>query len=413
MSSDVVNPKTTVRGPTSNQGVEVSKSVSKWFKGDLGQIPILVTLLIVVIYFWAVTPRHVFLSPGNLSNLVNQTAYIMVIALGSVFVLLLGEIDLSLASIAYFAGAVMGQFSVRGGWFGGGWPAGLAILAGLLAGLLVGVINAFFVAFLRIPSFIVTLATSIFFAGAVTLFLAPNETIPVTNDSILTLAAGTLPFYLGVGLPLIALALYAVYVVQDRRARVNRGLVVPPVWQTYLNIIIAAIVVFVVDAVFISYRGVPISIAIVLGLIILSWIMMRFTTYGRHTYAVGGNAEASRRAGISVNAIRVSAFLLAALFSAIGGILLTSFTAAAVAAIDPTLLLSAIAAAVIGGVSLFGGRGSVWAVILGGLILGAIANGLAIVGGSQAVGELVEGAVLVFAVTADAVLRRRGGPSPR
>jgi D-xylose transport system permease protein len=162
-----------------------------------------------------------------------------------------------------------------------------------------------------------------------------------------------------------------------------------------------------------SYQGVPESGAILIGLILIMWLMLTKTGFGRHIYAVGGNAEAARRTGINVTGVRLTVFALSSTLAAIGGILATSRETAVASQIPSTLLLDAIAAAVIGGVSLFGGRGSAWAVILGALIIGSLENGLALLGGSQATQEIVEGSVLLFAVTVDAFVRRANTRSGR
>jgi D-xylose transport system permease protein len=165
--------------------------------------------------------------------------------------------------------------------------------------------------------------------------------------------------------------------------------------------------------VFEQYRGIPYSALILLTALIVFWLIMRFTGFGRHVYAVGGNAEAARRAGIGVVGIRVAIFMLASTLAAIGGILASSRAISASAQINPTLLLDAIAAAVIGGVSLFGGRGSVWAVVLGSLIIGSLENGLDLLNQGTDVKLMVEGVVLLIAVTADAIVRRRNAASGR
>ncbi len=159
-------------------------------------------------------------------------------------------------------------------------------------------------------------------------------------------------------------------------------------------------------AVFQSYQGVPYSTAIFFGLIALFWLILTKTPFGRHIYAVGGNSEAARRAGINVVSIRITAFTLCSTLAALGGIILASHGTAVASAVDSTLLLNAIAAAVIGGVSLFGGRGSAWAIVLGVLIIGSIINGLALLSQGTDVSEMVEGVVLVIAVTVDALVRR-------
>jgi D-xylose transport system permease protein len=171
---------------------------------------------------------------------------------------------------------------------------------------------------------------------------------------------------------------------------------------------IATAVVVIMVFLFQSYQGVPQAVMIALGIVVVFWLLLKKTQFGRHLYAVGGNAEAARRAGINVVAMKMAVFTLASTLAAFAGIMLTSRSTAVATQVSSTLLLNAIAAAVIGGVSLFGGRGTVWAVILGALIIGSLDNGLDLLNQPQSIKSIVQGAVLVLAVTADAVVRRSG-----
>ncbi len=407
MSSEVVKAQPPATGAPETEPKSPLAAVTKYLRGDLGQIPVFLTLVVIAVFF-QVQSHGLFLSPRNLSNLLLQIATIAALALGEVFVLLIGEIDLSLSAVAYTCGAIMVVLSVRSGW-----PAVPALIAGLVAGVVIGLINGFFISVLRVPSFIVTLAAFIFYSGLVLHILLPQQSIILTDNTLGGLAADYLPSALGWGLPIIGLALYIFGLFSNRFSRQRDGLVLPPIWVDILRAVVAAVIVVVVVGVLESYLGVPISTAIVVALIVLFWLITRFTPYGRHIYAVGGNAEASRRAGIGVVGIRMSIFILAALLAAVGGILEASRTVSGSASIDQSLLLRAIAAAVIGGVSLFGGRGSVWAVVLGSLIIGSLENGLALLGQNTDIRFMVEGAVLLFAVTVDALIRRRSAVQGR
>jgi len=288
-------------------------------------------------------------------------------------------------------------------------PAVVAILVGLLTGAIVGFINGFFVAIVRVPSFIVTLAASIFYSGLLLNLLAGQSTLIISSPFIVAIAGSSqsfLPDYLGVGLPLLAVLLYAISLVVSFVRRRRAGLRTMSLLQVVLRIAISALLVGGAVAVFESYHGVPYSAAILFGLIALFWLIMTRTSFGRHVYAVGGSSEAARRAGINVVGIRIVCFSLCSTLAAVGGIVFASYGTAVASQIDPTLLLNAIAAAVIGGVSLFGGRGSVWAVVLGALIIGSLVNGLALLSQGTDVSEMVEGAVLLIAVSVDALVRR-------
>src|SRR5205807_9772616 len=188
--------------------------------------------------------------------------------------------------------------------------------------------------------------------------------------------------------------------------RKRSGLRTVPATRLIIQIVATVVVVMGAVAVFESYQGIPYPTALLIGLIVLFWLILTKTPFGRHVYAVGGNAEAARRAGINVVGIRIAAFTLCSVLAAVAGIVAASHTNSVASQIDPTLLLNAIAAAVIGGVSLFGGRGSVWAVVLGALIIGSVVNGLALLGQTANVSEMVEGIVLLIAVTVDALVRR-------
>ena len=289
-----------------------------------------------------------------------------------------------------------------------GFPGWAAILVGLLVGAVAGAINGFFIAILRIPSFIVTLAASIAYAGLL-LYLLNGQATLILNDPLIIGLSGSPYSYLpnwGIALPIIAVALYigSLLYEQARRRRTGLRLISPA--SLYTRIIVSAVLVIGAVILFQSYQGIPYSTALLFGLIILFWLILRRTTFGRHVYAVGGNPEASRRAGINVTYIRIMVFTLCSLLAAVGGIIEASRGNAVASQIDTTLLLNAIAAAVIGGVSLFGGKGSVWNIVLGVLIIGSLVNGLALRSQGSDVQQMIEGAVLIIAVTVDALIRR-------
>src|SRR5438270_11769450 len=386
------------------------RTLGQLLRGDLGFIPVLFTLIVVVIYFTIVT-SGVFLHPENLSNLVGQIVTFGILGLGVTMVLLLGEIDLSIAAVSVLCSVVMAVLSERHGV-----PAIMAILAGLIVGAIVGFINGFFVAVLRVPSFIVTLAASIFYSGLLLNLLAGQSTL-IIRDPIIVGIAGTpvsfLPNILGIGLPILGVLLYALSVSLNFMRRRRAGLRTVSLTQLILQIVIAFVIVLGVVTLFQSYQGVPYATAILVALIVLVWIILTKTPFGRHVYAVGGNNEAARRAGINVVGIRIAVFTLCSTLAAVGGIVQASRGLAVASQIDPVLLLNAIAAAVIGGVSLFGGRGSVWAIVLGGFIIGSLVNGLALLNQGTDVAQMVEGAVLLLAVTVDAVARRLQARSGR
>jgi len=379
------------------------RTIGELLRGDLGFLPVLATLILVVLYF-EFTTNGLFLTSRNLSFLAQQMAETGVIGLGSILVLLLGEIDLSVAAVAQLCAVVMAVCSERLGL-----PAIVAIPVALVAGALVGLLNGILVAVVRVPSFIVTLAGSIAYSGLLLFLMFGQTTLIVRNDFIVAIAGSPvsfLPDYLGVGLPAVAVILYAIGLLYNYTRRRRLGLRTQSLSRIVVQIVIVAILVGAAITAFESYNGVPYSTAILFGLILLFWLILTKTSFGRHIYAAGGNVEATRRAGINVVGIRIAVFTLCSTLAALAGVIQASRNTAVYSAINPTLLLDAIGAAVIGGVSLFGGRGSAWAIVLGVLIILSLENGLTLQSQGTDIQQMVEGAVLVIAVVADALIRR-------
>lgn len=376
------------------------QTFSQLLRNDLGFLPVLLTLVAIWIFFDIVT-GGVFFEARNLSFLTLQIVTIGILGLGATLVLLLGEIDLSLAAVGTLCAVVMGIFLVRYNW-----PPWAAILVGLLAGALVGFINGVLIAILRIPSFIVTLAASIGYSGLLLNLLQGQTTLTISDPFILSLANKYLPDYIGIGLPLVVVGLYVLSMILKEVNRRRSGLRATSTYLLGAKFIGSIVVVGGVIVLFESYAGVPNSPTILVGLVLIFWIILTKTKLGRHIYAVGGNAEATRRAGINVPAIRVIVFTLCSTLAALGGILAASRGFAVESQIDPTLLLDAIAAAVIGGVSLFGGRGSVWTILLGALIIASLENGLDLKSQGSDIKQMIEGLVLLIAVAVDALVRR-------
>ncbi|QBD82642.1 inner-membrane translocator [Ktedonosporobacter rubrisoli] len=387
------------------------RSFGQLLRSDLGFLPVVLTLLIIVVCF-ALISRGLFLAPGNLSNLLQQIIGTAVASLGAALVLLLGEVDLSIAAVATMSGVIVGILAER--LHVPGWEA---IIIGLLSGTVAGLINGFFVAYLRIPSFIVTLATLIGFTGFEFYLLQDQAALAISNPTILILAGSAysfLPDIYGVGLPTLAVIIFALGEIWSHLRRKRQGLRTKPLYQLIGKIVLVAVIVEGVIAILENtpgpargtYLGVPISAAILFGLILIVWLLLSKTTFGRHVYAVGGNQEAARRAGINVVGTKLIIFALCSTLAAAAGILLTSRLNAANTQVPLNLLLESIAAAVIGGVSLFGGVGSVWAIVLGALIIGSLENGLGLLNLGVDVQNMVECVVLLIAVTADALIRR-------
>jgi D-xylose transport system permease protein len=393
--------------------------VARIRNGESGVLPVVVGLVAIMVVFEVISPNHVFLSAGNLVNLFQQSAVFMVLAMAETFALLLGEIDLSVGFVGA-SGAVITVQLVQPATTH--WPWWAAILAGLAFCAAVGAVQGTIIARLGIPSFIVTLAGFLIFNGAMLILLLlgpfsgyPNLNIPDTNVQVLfNLMAGTIdPTVSWIAMAIIVLALGAFLWFGDRRRR-KSGLVAPPVGLTLLKIALIAaagiVVVTISDinrANFGVLAGVPWVVPIVLGILGVYTILLERTKYGRYVYAIGGNAEAARRAGINVAMVRTVAFMLCSMTAGIGLILYASYIGGMSNNVQGgSDVLFAVAAAVIGGTSLFGGRGKAIHGVLGGLVIGGIYNGMYLQGLDVERIFIVTGLVLLAAVSIDAVSRR-------
>ncbi len=408
--SDTISPKAPEENKQEQSYVEIpstmpKKSLASLLRTDLGFLPVLLTLIIISVFFQIASQvtigQGLFLTPRNVTNLMLQIATIGTVSLGAVLVLLLGEIDLSLAAVSSLCAVVMGVFSERLGL-----SAPFAILAGILMGALVGFINGVFIAVLRVPSFIVTLAASIGYSGLLLFLLSGQSTLPIRSETITAISNNYLPDIIGTGLPVLVVIGFVALTLWTEMRRRRAGLRPTPNSRLGLKLGLVVVLPILVLTLFNSYLGVPSSMAILVALLVVLWLVLTKTAFGRHVYAVGGNAEAARRAGINVTGIKLAVFTLASTLAAIGGILEASRELSVASQVNPTLLLNSIAAAVIGGVSLFGGQGSVWAIVLGALIIGSLQNGLDLLGKGTDVKQMIQGIVLLVAVTVDAFVRR-------
>ncbi|TCC23675.1 sugar ABC transporter permease [Kribbella speibonae] len=370
--------------------------------GDLGSVPVVVGLVII----WAVfqVANSSFLSSRNLVNLTLQTTSVGVIALGIVLVLLLGEIDLSVGSVSGVAAAVVGVTFVNQGW-----PIVLSLVAAIALGVLIGLFYGLLYTRFGVPSFVITLAGLLGFLGLQLLVLGKDGTINLPYDSALVGFATRSFLSPAMAYALVALvvAAYALSRWQGRTARAAAGLSAAP------NSVIAikagglAIVLLIPVAVLNGDRGVSSMFLLFLALVVITDLAVRRTRWGRSVFAVGGNVEAARRAGINVRMIYLSVFAACTTFAAVGGILAAARLVAVGQASGGTdVNLNAIASAVIGGTSLFGGRGSAYSALLGALVITSISNGLALLSLDSNVRYIVTAGVLLIAVTIDSLSRR-------
>jgi D-xylose transport system permease protein len=355
---------------------------------------------LVVVYFQYMNDR--FLSAANFTNLTLQIAAVATISVGVVLVLLLGEIDLSVGAVSGFAAAVMAVLNTRHGA-----SALVAIGGALLVGAAVGCLNGLWVTRFRVPAFLVTLAGLLAWQGALLRVLGPQGSINLTDPGIVDVANT----FFGSTVTWVVATLTVVITVLSRllsrRRRVAAGLPVEPGWRTVVWLVAISVCVFGAALVFENDRGLPLAVCLAVGIVVVIDVLLRRTRFGRHVYAVGGNIEAARRAGIKVDRVRLMVFILASTLAAMGGVLAASRSlAVSQSSGGNDVLLFAIAGAVIGGTSLFGGRGSAWSALLGALVIGSIINGMTLLSIPSDMRFIVTGAVLLAAATIDAVSRR-------
>lgn len=370
--------------------------------GDLGSIPVVLGLVIIWVIFQSLNSN--FLSAENLSNISITMVGTGMIAVGIVFVLLLGEIDLSVGSVSGVSGAVVAVMSVTHGL--NEW---LAILVAIVSGALIGTIHGFFFARIGAPAFAVTLAGLLFWLGFMLQILGDNGTINLDSDGVV----GKLTTYYftdvaaAYGVALIAVVVFFLSTFFDNRRRDAAGIPSRPLSEIVVRTVLLAIPAFAAAYVLNLHKGLPLALLIFLVFLVATDFVLRRTGYGRKIFALGGSVEASRRAGINVTAIRVSVFAIAGTFAAIGGLFLASKIAAAnQSAGSGDLLMNAIAAAVIGGTSLFGGRGRTWDALLGVMVITSIQYGLALEGIATAIQYMITGGVLLATVVIDSVTRK-------
>jgi D-xylose transport system permease protein len=370
-------------------------------EGDAGSLRVLITLAIIWVIFAIAHDR--FLTPINLTNLALQSVAVGTVSVGVVLVLLLGEIDLSVGAVSGLSASIVASLSVKSGW--GPIPA---MLAGMLAACAIGLFQGTVATRLTIPTFVVTLAGLLTWQGAQLKVLGSTGTLNITDPTIVGLTGTFYSDVVGWGFAVIGVAWLVVAALRRRMRRAGRGLPVEPVGLMIVRLAFPAAAIIVTVAVLNADRGVPLALLILVGLVMIVNTVLTRSTFGRHIYAIGGNAEAARRAGIKVDRIRTIVFMLASLMAAAGGIMAASrLLAVNQSSGGGDLLLMSIAGPVVAGVSLFGGRGSVWGALLGALVIVSISNGMDLLALDTAVKFMVTGGVLLLAVASDAVTRGR------
>ncbi|MGC2484691.1 MAG: hypothetical protein WA359_00395 [Acidimicrobiales bacterium] len=390
---------------------ELKKVFKRLNAGDSGLLPVVLGLVALVLYFYF--RNHVFLQSENLTNLFIQSTVFILLGMAEIWLLLLGEIDLSLGFVLGIGGAVA-TITTSASWH---WPWALAFLASLAVSSLLSFASGLFVVYLRLPSFIVTLAGQIGFEG-VLIYMIDREnaggTVPVQNHVLYNLVNGNFtPLWTWLFF-VILVGIAAILMVRSYQRRRINGLTLQPLYFTMAKIAALAIAGVVLALIFNTnrsgfsiIRGMPFAIPIDLAMLIAGSFILTKTRTGRYIYAIGGNKEAARRAGINVNRYRLLAFAFAGFTAGVAGLLYSSnLDGMSDAVPGGTYVLYAVAAAVIGGTSLFGGRGKMIHAVIGGLVIATIYNGMALINVSTAVEYIVVAIVLLAAVTVDSLARR-------
>lgn len=387
--------------------VDVKTQIRRVVQGDLASVRVVLGLALIWIIFQVQEPR--FLSDQNLTNLMLQITAIGLISVGIVFVLLLGEIDLSVGAISGLCAAIMVVLNVQHGW-----SPYLAIAAGVAAGASIGFLQGFLFSRFKVPSFVVTLAGLLAWQGALLQVLGKTGTINITDPKVVGLANifyGKTVSWIMAAVVIVGYGLVSAY---GFRKRVAAGLADNNPIPVIVRFVVVAVVTIVAVVIFTGDRGVPLAVLIFVAFVVGMEYVVKRTGFGRHVFAVGGGEEAARRAGIRVNGVKIAVFTIAGSMAAVGGIMAASrLLAVNQGSGGNELLLLAIAGPVIAGTSLFGGRGSVWTALLGAMVIGSISNGMDLLSLSSAIKYMVTGGVLLLAVLVDAVAKNQRQSSGR
>lgn len=373
--------------------------------GELGSLPVFVGLIVIAIVFQLQNSN--FLSASSVANIAVYSSGLGIMAVGIVFVLLLGEIDLSVGSVAGVGAATWAVLNVNHGW-----PEWLAIVTAILAGTALGALHGFFFAKIGVPAFVVTLAGFLGWSGLQDWLMGGEGSINTPSGSVVEDLTNY--FFadkaVGYGLAAVAVLAYAASLLRDSKRRKAANLPARPIAEIVLRTGVVAVLCFVVAYVLnepAGARGLPLALVLFLAVLVIADFVARRTTFGRQVFAVGGSPEAARRAGISVDRIRITVFALSGTLGAFGGLFIASLSGGATKSVGGgNTLMLVIAAAVIGGTSLFGGRGKVWSALLGMIVIQSIQQGLNMIGMANAVQYMITGAVLLAAVVIDSVSRR-------
>jgi D-xylose transport system permease protein len=405
MSAVAETPQTQPVLPREKQSL--AEATRAWWvgvrAGELGALPILVGIVIIAIYFQSRNSH--FLTAGNFVNLIAQASAVIVIGMGVVFVLLLGEIDLSIGFVSGMGGVVAATLLVPDS---NQWATAPALIAALGAGIAIGALQGYWFARIGVPSFVVTLAGLLAWNGVVLQVIGNQGTIVIQDKVINGLANDYMSHTLAFAVLIISIVGYTAQQLLWVRRRAAAGLPNQPWSLIGLRILVLAGAGFFVVEWADTNRGIPYVGLLMLVMYVFWSFVLNRTRFGRHVYAVGGSAEAARRAGIDVTGIRIAVFTISGFMAALGGIILASrLSSVDTSTGGGSILLYSIAAAVIGGTSLFGGRGDLRSAVLGGVVIGMVANGLGLLNVAVGTQYVVTGVVLLAAATLDSLSRRR------
>lgn len=378
--------------------------------GNLGSWPVILGEILIVLFFTFKADN--FWSPGNFTNVITQMAGITILAYGVVYVLLLGEIDLSISFVSGVGGVVVAKLTLPTASY---QVAGIiAILAAIAVCALIGAFQGAFIAYIGVPAFVVTLAGYLIWQGAIQRAIADQGVIVIQDNLVNDVANRFYSDKTGWIIAVVASALYLASVVAGLLGKRRHGIAIRDPLLVVAQTVLIVVAPFVVVAICNKDRGLPFVLLLMIVVLLALTYLAKRTTFGRHVYAVGGNAEAARRAGINVPRVRLIVFAISGAMAGLGGIVLAArLNSVDLNAGGGTLLIDAISAAVIGGTSLFGGRGEVRDAFFGALLIATIANGLNTLNLTQGVIYITTGAILLLAVTLDTILRRRQAKAGR
>ncbi|HJF73718.1 sugar ABC transporter permease [Gallibacterium anatis] len=365
------------------------------------QVYIMLIAIIVIMLFFSFATDGAYLSARNISNLLRQTSITGILAIGMLFVIIAAEIDLSVGSLM---GLLGGFAAITNVWWG--WPLPTTILATLILGLIFGVWNGYWVAYQRVPSFIVTLAGLLAFRG-ILVGMTNGSTVSPTSQSMNLIGQAYIPDIFGLTIGGLAVLAFILWNSRQRHARQKLQLPVPALSKDVLTY--AALAVLLLGSIYLlnDYRGIPFPVLLLAILAVIGYFISKKTAFGRYIYAIGGNIDAARLSGIKVEKIKLAIFAINGLMVAIAGLILSARLGAGSPSAGQNAELDAIAACVIGGASLAGGVGSIFGVIIGALIIAALDNGMSMLDVPTFWQYIVKGGILLLAVWVDSISKKK------